>query len=549
MSEKRGMQGAAGELEGQLVDVVSGRMGPARVCWAGGRITSIERLSSAPEQGILPGMVDAHVHVESSMLLPFEFARLALTHGTLGSVSDPHEIANVLGLEGVRLMVRSGSAAPFHFCFGAPSCVPATQFETAGAVLGVAEIEALFRDDGLTYLSEVMNYPAVLQGESEMAQKLALAKRYGCQIDGHAPGLRGEKAARYAAAGITTDHECTTIDEARDKIAAGMRIAIREGSAARNFEALAPLFSEAPAQLMLCSDDLHPDALVRGHINLLVQRALDMGFDPLAVFRAATLNPVRHYRLPLGLLQVGDPADFIVTDSLRQMQVRASFFRGECVARDGEPLVAHREGECANRFERYPIRADQLKARASSPRMRVIEVQDGALTTSCRWESVQTGEWCDADPTRDLLKLVVVNRYTQAPPAVAFVRGIGLRHGALASSVAHDSHNIVAVGTNDDDLVQAIALVQQHEGGITACAGPRTEVLPLPLAGLMSLEDGRTVAAAYERLDRTAKELGSPLRAPFMTLSFLALLVIPALKLSDRGLFDGVRFELCELFG
>ncbi len=536
-------------FEGRFVDVEAGRVRPARMTVRAGRIEEIRDLPAASGPVYLPGLVDAHVHVESSMLPPPEFARLAVVHGTVATVSDPHEIANVLGAEGVRWMVDQGARVPFKFCFGAPSCVPATAFETAGARLDAAAVAELLDDPAIGYLAEVMNYPGVLHGDPELLAMIAAARQRGKPVDGHAPGLRGEEAARYAAAGITTDHECFTLDEALDKLAAGMHILIREGSAARNFDALASLIDSHPDRVMLCSDDKHPNDLVRGHLNALLARAVARGSDPVAAVRAATRNPVRHYGLPVGLLREGDPADFAAVADLRDFRVLGTWIDGAAVAAEGRGLLPRLETDTPNRFAARPVAAEAFRVARGGERIRAIRALDGQLVTEAEWVDAPAGDPVPADPGADLLKIAVVNRYADAPPAVAFVRGLGLRSGALASTVAHDSHNIVAVGADDASLARAVNALVAARGGIAVADAQGEHVLPLPIAGLMATGDGHAVGARYEELDARAKALGSPLGAPFMTLSFLALLVIPALKLSDRGLFDGARFGFVETFG
>ncbi len=536
-------------FEGRFVDVEAGRVRPARMTVRAGRIEEIRDLPAASGPVYLPGLVDAHVHVESSMLPPPEFARLAVVHGTVATVSDPHEIANVLGAEGVRWMVDQGARVPFKFCFGAPSCVPATAFETAGARLDAAAVAELLDDPAIGYLAEVMNYPGVLHGDPELLAMIAAARQRGKPVDGHAPGLRGEEAARYAAAGITTDHECFTLDEALDKLAAGMHILIREGSAARNFDALASLIDTHPDRVMLCSDDKHPNDLVRGHLNTLLARAVARGSDPVAAVRAATRNPVRHYGLPVGLLREGDPADFAAVADLRDFRVLGTWIDGAAVAAEGRGLLPRLETDTPNRFAARPVAAEAFRVARGGERIRAIRALDGQLVTEAEWVDAPAGDPVPADPGADLLKIAVVNRYADAPPAVAFVRGVGLRSGALASTVAHDSHNIVAVGADDASLARAVNALVAARGGIAVADAQGEHVLPLPIAGLMATGDGHAVGARYEELDARAKALGSPLGAPFMTLSFLALLVIPALKLSDRGLFDGARFGFVETFG
>lgn len=540
-----------------------------------GRIAHIGHLGPERpgEPYILPGFVDAHVHVESSLLTPPQFARLAVVHGTVATVSDPHEIGNVLGVAGVEYMIQEGKRVPFKFMFGAPSCVPATTFETAGATVDVAGVGDLLARDDVGYLAEVMNFPGVLSHDPDLLAKIGLAKAAGKPIDGHAPGLTGTDAQHYIDAGISTDHECFTYEEGLDKARRGMNILIREGSAARNFNALIPLLAEFPDQIMFCSDDKHPDTLVAGHINQLVLRALTAGHLLWNVLRAACLNPVLHYNMAVGLLREGDPADYIVVDDLTHFRVQQTVIDGQIVAEKGESQISSLPSEHVNQFNCSVKRVEDFAVAADSEtgQIRVIEALDGQLITNeLHLKPHLVNGLIAADPDRDILKLVVVNRYENAPPAVAFIKNVGLKHGAIASSVGHDSHNITAVGCDDASICQAINLVIEARGGLSAVAGtaphqhdnevmsrreflniattPETQRLPLPVAGLMSDADGYEVAAQYSRLDAFAKHnLGSTLSAPFMTLSFMALLVIPSLKLSNMGLFDGKVFNFTPL--
>ena len=533
-------------LSGTIVDLHARQTFPGTVSWTKGRITSIRRDPKPLGPGlIMPGLVDAHIHIESSLLPPAEFARLAVIHGTVATVSDPHEIANVLGSAGVAYMVAEGKRSPLKFHFGVPSCVPATAFETAGATLDAKAVARLLRRPDLGYLSEVMNFPGVLHGDPELLAKIAAARRLGKPVDGHAPGLTGAALAQYAAAGITTDHECFTLAEAKGKLRAGMNVLIREGSAARNFDALAPLLRTHAARCMFCCDDLHPDLLIRHHLDVHVRRALALGMDRFDVLTCASVNPVRHYGLPVGLLRVGDPADFIVVDGWKRFRVRRTYLNGRLVAADGRSRIPRVRTRPVNRFRARPrVLADFAVSAVPGP-LNVIQALDGQLITRhLRLRPTIIDGRAVADPKRDLLKIAVVNRYLpKAPVAVGFIRGFGLRTGALASSVAHDSHNIVAVGATDAELMQAVNLVIAHRGGLAAVGRGQKAVLPLPIAGLMATADGTTVARHYTALDALAKRLGSPLRAPFMTLSFMALLVIPDLKLSDKGMFSGSQWK------
>ena len=541
-------------LRGQIIDIPNQRIFPGVIEIADGKIVAVREDQSVTDPGYLcPGFIDAHVHIESSMLTPTEFARIAVTHGTVGTVSDPHEIANVLGIEGVRYMQKLAAQTPCKIHFGIPSCVPATNFETAGATLGPDSIEELCRDESLLYLSEMMNFPGVIHRDPEVMKKIEIAKQYGKRIDGHAPGLRGEDLKKYVSAGIETDHECFQIDEAREKLALGQKILIREGSAAKNFEELWPLLNEAPESCMLCSDDKHPDDLMEGHINQLCARAVAHGVPLFNVLRAACVNPVEHYGLRCGLLRPGDPADLIRLHDLISFEVMETWIDGQLVARGGQSLLPRSKSPRVNHFQATAKVASDFAlpapAAASDPassplRIRVIEALDGQIITGAgEAEALLRDGQIVANPGQDILKIAVVNRYKDAPPAVALVRGVGLKSGAIASSVAHDCHNIVAIGTSDEDLARVVNLLIQNEGGIAVVGdGGFEDVLPLPVAGLMSDGYAEDAATAYARLSQAAQALGSPLHAPYMTLSFLALLVIPALKLSDLGLFDGHKF-------
>jgi adenine deaminase len=538
-------------IKGNIVDCLGKKIFPAELAIENGRIKSVAALNNPgePVSGyILPGFIDAHVHIESSMLVPAEFARLAVVHGTVATVSDPHEIANVCGMEGVDFMIRNGKEVPFHFFFGAPSCVPATVFETAGAALDAQQVSELMGRPVIRYLSEMMNFPGVLQEDPEVMNKIAAAKKHNKPVDGHAPGLRGEDAKKYIAAGISTDHECFTADEALEKLSYGMKIIIREGSAARNFDALAPLLSKYWENMMFCSDDKHPDSLVNGHINRLCARAVAKGIDVFKVLQAACINPVKHYQLDVGRLREGDPADFIILKDLVNFEVLRTFVRGICVAENGKTkIISPHRTNPVNHFHCSPTTAETFTYPASQPRYPypVIEAYDGQLITGKSTASPQfvQGNW-EPDLQQDILKIVVVNRYKKAPVAMAFIKNFGLKTGAIASSVAHDSHNIVAIGAQDEAISRAVNLVIEEKGGISCVGRGREMILGLPVGGLMSAEDGYRVARTYSVIDAMAKELGSTLEAPFMTLSFMALLVIPHLKLSDLGLFDSDRFKI-----
>jgi adenine deaminase len=538
-------------ISGKIVDIFNQQIYFGEVVVENGIIQSIEKTDVAESKQqlspfILPGFIDSHVHIESSMLVPGEFAKLAVVHGTVATISDPHEIANVCGMAGVEFMIENGKTVPFKFHFGAPSCVPATIFETAGAALNAQDVDALLQKDEIKYLSEMMNFPGVLFGDEEVDKKIAAAKKYNKPVDGHAPGLRGADAKKYIDAGISTDHECFTAAEALEKLQYGMKILIREGSAAKNFEALIDLMHDHSAEMMFCSDDKHPDSLEEGHINLLCERAVAKGIDIFKVLRAACINPALHYKMDVGLLRAGDMADFILVDNLTNFKVIQTYINGQLVAENGKSFIEGKKSNIINQFkcdEQTPVAF--AFAYSGEEKIFVVEALEGQLITNklILPPNILNNEIV-SNPDQDILKMVVVNRYKNAPVAKSFVKNFGLKQGAIASTVAHDSHNIIAVGVDDESICKAVNLVIQEQGGISSVSNHSTMILPLPVAGLMSNEDGYKVAATYTAIDKMVKEeLGATLAAPFMTLSFMALLVIPHLKLSDLGLFDGDSFQ------
>lgn len=539
------------KIQGNIVDITNRNIFFGEVEVEDGKIKSIDKISEAKSDThfILPGFIDSHVHIESSMLIPSEFARLAVVHGTVSTISDPHEIANVCGMKGVEFMIENGNTVPFKFNFGAPSCVPATIFETAGAELNHGDVKSLLERPEIKYLSEMMNFPGVLYKDEEVLKKIAAAHQLGKPVDGHAPGLRGDALQQYIDAGISTDHECFTAEEALDKLQRGMKILIREGSAAKNFEALIDLLNDWPEMMMFCSDDKHPDSLVEDHINALCARAVAKGINIFNVLQAACINPVLHYKLDVGTLQIGDHADFIIAEDLINFKIRQTYIDGVLLAENGKAVgdwIKHiADEESVNHFDcSHKTEKDFVYSYQSQKEIPVIEALDGQLITNKLFftPKVVNGNVV-SDLENDVLKMVVVNRYHDAPIAVSFVKNFGLKQGAIASSVAHDSHNIIAVGIDDQSICEAVNLVITATGGVVALGNGKEEILPLPVAGLMSNHNGYKVAERYTSIDKFAKELGSTLVAPFMTLSFMALLVIPHLKLSDKGLFDGDKFE------
>lgn len=535
-------------IQGQIVDIRNKTIYKGQITIENGKISRIEKVNHNNTNYILPGFVDAHIHIESSMLVPSEFARLAVLHGTVATVSDPHEIANVLGIEGVEFMIENGKKVPFKFNFGAPSCVPATAFESAGAIIDAEGVKQLLEKPEIKYLAEMMNYPGVLFEDAEVMQKIAYAKQLGKPIDGHAPGLRGDDVKKYIAAGISTDHECFTYEEALEKLENNMKVIIREGSAAKNFEALIDLLPEHYKNMMFCSDDKHPDDLIVGHINELCARAVSKGIDIFKVLTAACINPVEHYNLDVGLLQEGDTADFIVVEDIQHFKTLQTYINGELVANQGTSLIPSIPFKIINNFNTSLKNPSDFEIESSSEKIRVIEALDGELVTNeLILDSLLENGKLVSNVQNDVLKMTVVNRYKNEQPAMAFIKNFGLTEGAIASSVGHDSHNIIAVGVNDEMICKAVNLLIANKGGVCAVTEKEEHIVPLPIAGIISDKDGWKVGEDYATLDAMAKQMGSQLRAPYMTLSFMALLVIPSLKLSDKGLFNGSTFEFTSV--
>ena len=543
------VEGKMKKVSGNIVDVVNDIIYPGTLIIQKGKIVDITKENRKYNKFIIPPLIDAHVHIESSMLVPTEFARLAVCHGTVASVSDPHEIANVLGIDGINFMIENGKQSPFKFYFGAPSCVPATSFETTGHRIDANNVTSLLYREEIKYLSEMMNFPGVIHRDPEVIKKIETAIRLGLPIDGHAPGLSGQKLAAYVNAGISTDHETIDKEEALEKLELGMKILIREGSAAKNFDALVCFIEKYPEKCMLCSDDKHPDDLVQGHINQLVKRALDAGCDKMKVFKTASINTIMHYGLEVGLLQKADFADFVVIDGFESFRILETWIDGSKVAENGKTLLPCISINPINNFNTTEKKIQDFAVPAEGKKINLIQALDGQIYTEWKQEYPKIqGNNVISDPDRDILKISVVNRYADVQPAVAFINNFGLKKGAIAASIAHDSHNIVAVGSNDDDLTKAINLIIRNKGGLSIVHGKDEFLLPLPVGGLMTNDDCFTVSRDYSILDRKAKAFGSLLQAPFMTLSFMALLVIPKLKLSDKGLFNSETFKFTNLF-
>ena len=536
------------KIKGRIVDIYNKTIYTGELVVEGGKIKAIIKKNHQVTDFIMPGFIDAHIHIESSMLVPSEFAKIAVTHGTVATVSDPHEIANVLGIEGIEFMIENGNKVPFKFNFGAPSCVPATAFESAGAVIDSEGIKKLLQKKEIKYLAEMMNYPGVLYDDDEISKKIAWAKHYNKPVDGHAPGLRGDDISKYISAGISTDHECFTYEEGLEKLQKGMKVIIREGSAAKNFEALIDLLPEHFENMMFCSDDKHPDDLLINHINKLCARSIKKEIDLYKVLQAACINPINHYNLDVGTLKVGDPADFIIVEDLVNFKTLQTYIDGELVFSKGISKIESIPFKILNNFNTNKKSISDFRVESNAKQIRVIEALEGELVTNELIENslIEDGNLVSNIHT-DVLKMAVVNRYKNEKPAIAFIKNFGLKEGAIASSVGHDSHNVIAIGSTDQAICNAVNLLIETKGGICALSNSEKKVLPLPIAGIMSDQNGKTIGKEYALLDQMAKEMGSALKAPYMTLSFMALLVIPSLKLSDKGLFNGSKFEFTSL--
>ena len=531
-------------IKANYVDIKNRTIFPVSMKVKNGKISSINTINEILSTYILPGFIDAHIHIESSMLVPSEFARLAVMHGTIATVSDPHEIANILGVKGIEFMLSNAQEVNFKFNFGVSPCVPATPFETSGANLDVNKVQTLLKNKKLNHLAEVMAFPSVINDDKEMLAKIAAAKALNLPIDGHAPGLSGADLKKYIDAGITTDHEASSYEEAKEKLDLGMKILIREGSAAKNFDALSPLINEYYENLMFCSDDRHPNDLLKEHINALVDRSIKQGHDLFKVLQIACINPVEHYNLDVGQLRVGDSADFIEVKNLKDFEILRTVINGKVVNENHKSMINSIKIEPINNFHALKTLASDFIFESSCDKIEVIQVIDHELfTKEKKYHIHQKGIFC-VDLSKDILKIAVVNRYKNRKPSVAFVSGFGLKKGAIASCVAHDSHNIIVVGCSDKEISKAVNIIISSKGGISATNEEESMHLPLDVAGIMSSDNAFDVASQYDKLDKYVKtSLSSPLSAPFMTLSFMALLVIPEIKLSDKGLFDSREFH------
>lgn len=562
-----------------MLDVITDSIYPARISVEGGFFKEIVPIvinddSELDISGIiLPGFIDSHIHIESTMLTPAQFAKLAVRFGTTSVVCDPHEIANVAGTDGIDFMIENSKSVPFNFYFSIPSCVPATCFETSGAILDSETIGELLKKDEAVALGEMMNFPGVINGDGEVLAKLEKAKELGKPIDGHAPLLSGKDLDKYIAEHISTDHECSNFAEAIEKKEKGMKIMVREGSSAKNMEALFDFsdrldywknhesFGKMPNEVLekrihlpifdfIVSDDKHTTDLIKGHLNESIKKAIGLEISPISAIEMVTVNPSTHYNLNTGAIVKGMQADYVVVDNLNDLNILKTYVAGKCVF-DGENVLFDvEETEFKNTFdvskkgfEDFEISCDEPSADVN-----VIRCFNGELITEAESATLETKNgFVQPDLEEDILKIAVVERYGGNSIANGFITGFNLKKGAIASSVAHDSHNIVVVGTNSEDMANAVNCLIDNEGGFAIVDGDFEDSLALPIAGLMTNEDSHEVAEKLEKLHKTAADFGCKLDSPFMTMSFMALLVIPAIKISDKGLFDCINFEFIDV--
>ena len=562
-----------------ILDVLTDSVYPARITIEDGIFKQIIPIQVTEETKIdvdgllLPGFIDSHIHIESSMITPAQFARIAVRHGTTSVICDPHEIANVCGIEGIEFMIENAKTVPFNFYFTAPSCVPATGFETSGAVLNSDEIEYLLQKDEVVALGEMMNFPGVINGDGEVLRKLELARQYRKPIDGHAPLVSGQDLDKYIEQYIITDHECSNFKEAIEKKQKGMKIMVRDGSSAKNMEALLDFsaridhlknqesFGIIPTEVLsrrihspifdfIVSDDKHPNDLINGHLNLSVKKASELGIDIIKAIEMVTINPASHYSLEAGSIVTGAKADFIIVDNLHDFNIKKTYIGGECVF-DGENVLFDVEDVDVSNT----INADKKHAcdfdiyfDGDECEVNVIKCYNGELLTKKSTATLKTKDGIvQPDIYEDVLKISVVERYGGNTITNAFIKGFGLKKGAIASSVAHDSHNIIVVGYSSEMMAEAVNTVIENRGGLAVVSEDFSDSLSLPIAGLMSNEDAFDVAKKLDVLHRMASALGCKLDSPFMTMAFMALLVIPSLKISDEGLFDGDNFEFIDV--
>lgn len=562
-----------------MLDVITDSIYPARISVEGGFFKEIVPIvinddSELDISGIiLPGFIDSHIHIESTMLTPAQFAKLAVRFGTTSVVCDPHEIVNVAGTDGIDFMIENSKSVPFNFYFSIPSCVPATCFETSGAILDSETIGELLKKDEAVALGEMMNFPGVINGDGEVLAKLEKAKELGKPIDGHAPLLSGKDLDKYIAEHISTDHECSNFAEAIEKKEKGMKIMVREGSSAKNMEALFDFsdrldywknhesFGKMPNEVLekrihlpifdfIVSDDKHTTDLIKGHLNESIKKAIDLEVSPISAIEMVTVNPSTHYNLNTGAIVKGMQADYVVVDNLNDLNILKTYVAGKCVF-DGENVLFDvEETEFKNTFDVSKKESEDFEISCDEPSadVNVIRCFNGELITEAESATLETKNgFVQPDLEEDILKIAVVERYGGNSIANGFITGFNLKKGAIASSVAHDSHNIVVVGTNSEDMANAVNCLIDNEGGFAIVDGDFEDSLALPIAGLMTNEDSHEVAEKLEKLHKTAADFGCKLDSPFMTMSFMALLVIPAIKISDKGLFDCINFEFIDV--
>lgn len=558
-------------IRGNILNVFTDEIYPAEIEIENGIIKCVKKIKGDFQGIMVPGLIDAHIHIESSMLTPSFFAQAAVPHGTTAIVADPHEIANVMGLDGINLMLKDAKNIPLRIFFTAPSCVPATSFETSGAIIGPDEIDILMKKEEVVALGELMNFPGVINEDDLVIEKIQIAHHHKKPVDGHAPLLSGAELCKYVSKGISTDHECISMAEAREKKELGMKIMIREGSSAKNLEDLISLGGE-----FLVSDDIHPGDLSQGHMDHIIKKAIICGLDPIEAVKMVTINPSNHYSLNMGAISPGREANLIMVDDLENFNVKKVYIGGELVAKNKTALFNPTHISSGNTIflEKTKPSDFTIPLSGNEVMVRTIDVLDEQLITSESEAIMQiTNKEIVADVEQDILKIAVIERYGKSiskistknkqfsqlsknevilgnnnkKMALAFVRGFGIKEGAFASSVAHDSHNVIVVGTDSNYMARAVNILIENNGGLVAVSKNSQKSLKLPIAGLMASESAEIISSKLEDLHSMAGEMGCSLKSPFMTMSFLALLVIPNLKISDKGLFDVSKFEFVNV--
>ena len=540
------------ELKVNFVDCYNKQIYPALINF-NKKINYIKKINTKCRNYIIPGLIESHIHIESSMLTPSRFAYIAVRHGTTAVVTDPHEIANVLGIDGIKFMRDDAKKTPLKIFFTAPSCVPSTKFETSGATIDSEKIKLLLQQKDVVALGEMMNFYGVIHKDPEVTKKIKYGHKFKKPIDGHCPGLTGEKLKKYIQAGITTEHECTTLTEAKEKLSNGMKIMIKQGSYAKNLENIYPLAHKNADKCFLVSDDLHADDLLKGHMNVKLKKIINLGIDPIDAIKMATINPAKHYNLNVGLLSQGDPADFVIINNFKDFKVLETYINGKLVAKNSKPLFELPQVKIINSFDINKKNINDFKININKKngtiKVNVIGILKNQIITKKLTEKLRIKNYeILPEPNKDILRIAVAERYGHNNLALGFIKGFKLKEGAVASSIAHDSHNIIAIGIDKKDIAKSINTIIEMKGGLTIVKNDKVLIkLPLPIAGLMSDRPAKELVKKLNKFHKNLKKLGCILNSPIMILSFMALPVVPEIKLTDKGLFDVEKFDFINL--